>query len=88
MAHHVTPGDAVRIVHHMRQTLGGQFEPLATWARDWSAVASCPREHARQQWWGSEWAKVQRRTLLSLAEGRMQPALEHKMAGWAQPGCR
>ena len=70
IAHHIIPSDAAGAVDSMRRVLGMQFEPLATWARDWSAASSCPREYTRQQWWGAAWGQAQRKALLAGSEGR------------------
>ena len=69
-AHGVVPGDFPAILARLKIHLGDQFEPVATWARDWSTVAVCAREHARQKWWGDEWGSASRRRLVATANGR------------------
>ena len=81
LARDVVPGDFPHVVRTLQDCLGGQFDPLLTWARDWSAVATCPRDQARQGWWSAEWASATRRRLQSQAHGRDAARLAAQQGG-------
>ena len=81
LAQHIVPGDFPNIVRTLQDQLGTQFDPLATWSRDWSALATCAKEHTRQRWWSAEWSLATRRRLQAQAEGRDAARLAAQQGG-------